>query len=155
MEQLSRFSDKTAATFSIIDTATIPGESIRYVLIAARHKGKWLFCRHASRQSWELPGGKRERGESARQAAERELREETGAERFGLIPVTAYSIIKSDVRHGMLYMAEVTTLNNALHHEIAEVKLSDSLPSKLRFPDIQPGLFAIAQNFVCLDNLLL
>lgn len=154
MEQPSRFSNEPTATFSMIDAAKIPDESIRYVLIAARHKGKWLFCRHAGRQSWELPGGKREQGESVRQAADRELREETGAEKFSLIPVTAYSIIKSDVRHGMLYMAEVTTLNNALHHEIAEVKSSDRLPDKLRFPDIQPGLFAIVQDFVRLDNLL-
>lgn len=158
MRQPSRFDKETdnevTATFDLIDANTLPNERIRYVLIATRYKGKWLFCRHASRQSWELPGGKREHGESPFQAAKRELHEETGAKEFSLTPVTAYSIIKSDIRYGILYMADVTALSGSLHHEIAEIRLFDGLPEELRFPDIQPGLFDFAHNFVCRNNLL-
>ncbi|MGD9483102.1 NUDIX hydrolase [Streptomyces sp. TRM70308] len=53
-------------------------EGAAYVLVVLRHRGRLLLVRVRRRGCWELPGGKIEPGESPREAAVRELREETG-----------------------------------------------------------------------------
>ncbi|MDQ0678325.1 8-oxo-dGTP diphosphatase [Arthrobacter pascens] len=47
-------------------------------LVVLRHAGKVLMIFNRWRQEWELPGGMIEAGETPRQAALRELEEETG-----------------------------------------------------------------------------
>jgi 8-oxo-dGTP diphosphatase len=47
-------------------------------LVAVRFEDSVLMIFDSWRRQWELPGGKREPGETARQAAMRELTEETG-----------------------------------------------------------------------------
>jgi 8-oxo-dGTP pyrophosphatase MutT (NUDIX family) len=48
-------------------------------LLAAHQLGRWLILRTAREHGrWQLPGGRAHPGESPRQAAEREAREETG-----------------------------------------------------------------------------
>ena len=48
---------------------------LKFAVIIARTNGKWVFCKHKERDTYELPGGHRERGEDILTAAERELRE--------------------------------------------------------------------------------
>ena len=50
----------------------------RGALVALWHDGEILLLRHSYRPGWSLPGGGIARGESAREAAARELREEVG-----------------------------------------------------------------------------
>ncbi len=69
-----------------------PDSALKYVVIVARHEGKWVFCRHKKRDTWEIPGGHIEKGESALEAAKRELYEETGAVNFSLTPVNIYAV---------------------------------------------------------------
>jgi 8-oxo-dGTP diphosphatase len=115
----------------------------KYAVIIARYGGRLLWCRHRDRQTWEIPGGHIEPGESAMEAATRELQEETGATDFTLQPVCWYSAWRADsMPHscGLLCVADVHALGD-LHNEIAEVRPFDGVPDALTYPDIQPRLF--------------
>ena len=52
---------------------------LRFAVIIARSRGKWVFCKHRERDTLEIPGGRREPGEDIGWTAVQELREETGA----------------------------------------------------------------------------
>lgn len=120
----------------------------KYAVIIARHNGKFLWCRHEARDTWEIPGGHVEEGETAIEAAARELQEETGAEDFTLVPVCWYSAFRaSSEPHslGLLCMADVHSLGEQ-HSEIAEVQALDAMPSALTYPQIQPYLLEEAKR---------
>ena len=121
----------------------LPDEGFTYSVIAARYLGQWIFVRHHERDTWEIAGGHIEKGESPDEAAGRELAEETGAGRFDLVCVAAYSVEKDGITgYGRLYFAEVSELDPLQENsEIAEIMLSEKLPQSLTYPDIQPHLF--------------
>lgn len=115
-----------------------PEEELKYAVIVARFQGKWIFCRHKERPTWEIPGGHREPGESAGEAASRELWEETGAVSAKIEPVCVYGFYDL----GMLFFAEVHELGPIPDaSEIREITFCDSLPEELTYPHIQPALF--------------
>ena len=119
-----------------------------FAVIMAKYEGQWLFVRHEDRTTWEIPGGKREPGESILKTAERELVEESGAMDFHLEPIMAYSVTRKNERsYGLLCYAEVLKLGNALELEICEVKPFDHLPQELTYPSIQPILFNAAIEY--------
>jgi len=55
--------------------------SLTHARVIARHEEKLLLVFDRHKQSWQLPGGAIEAGESARACAARELREESGHDR--------------------------------------------------------------------------
>ena len=125
------------------DPSFLPDARLIYSVIAAKLDKSWLFVRHNKRDTWEIPGGHIEADESADEAAGRELMEETGAIEFKLECVATYAVIKNgNTGYGRLYLAIISKLGSLNDvSEIAEVRMMDSLPENLTYPDIQPILF--------------
>lgn len=137
----------------------IPDELLKFAVIIARTKGKWIFCKHMDRETYEIPGGHREKGESIEAAAERELREETGAIDFTIRPVCVYGVrgqtrvsgASEGETFGMLFTAEVETLADELHSEIEKILITDELVDYWAYPLIQPKLIEEAKRRNCID----
>lgn len=127
-----------------------PGASLTYSVISAKHKGNWIFVRHQHRVTWEIAGGHIESGETADEAAARELMEETGAVKFELECLATYSVtIDGETGWGRLYLAEVFELGPIPDiSEIAEIRLSDKFPENVTHPLIQPHLFKRTVEFI-------
>ncbi len=126
---------------------------LKFAVIICKTNGKWIFCKHKERDTWEIPGGHREAGESMIEAAKRELREETGAVDFNITPICVYSVKgktrinknNSDESFGMLYFAEVFSFEE-IHSEIEKIMISDKLVDKWTYPLIQPKLIEEARD---------
>ncbi len=130
-----------------------PDESLQFAVIITRSDGKWVFCKHRDRDTFECPGGHREPGEPIEDTARRELREETGALEFDLSPICVYSVTgKNQVNEsgketfGMLYFSNVTSFETELHSEIERIVFLDDLPDRWTYPLIQPKLIEEAQR---------
>ena len=78
---------------------------LKFAVIIAKHNGKWVFCKHRERSTWEVPGGHREQGEDILETAKRELYEETGAINFEINPVsyTHLDVYKRQGYESMIY----------------------------------------------------
>ncbi len=114
----------------------------QFAVIAAQHQGKWVFVKHRERDTWEIPGGHIEKGETADDAASRELIEETGAIKFSIKPICDY-FVNTGNKSGTsrLYMALIDEIGPLPVSEIERVEYFDSLPEKLTHSEIQPILF--------------
>ncbi len=129
---------------------------LKFAVIVSRYQGKWVFCKHKMRNTYEIPGGHWEPGEDILATAKRELFEETGAAEFELRPVCVYSVQdesgteagNEEETFGMLYFAEIQTFQKLPNFEIESIKLFDGLPEALTYPFIQPFLFEKVRSFV-------
>ncbi len=128
---------------------TVENSLLKFAVIIARHKGKWVFCKHKERDTWEVPGGHREAGEDILDTAKRELQEETGASEFTLKSICIYSVTgKTRVNDdggesfGLLCVAEITEFSGKLDSEMEKVIITDELPNDWTYPLIQPKLMA-------------
>ena len=101
---------------------SINDSMLKFAIIIARHNGKWVFCKHKERNTWEAPGGHREDGEDILETAKRELYEETGAITFDITPICIYSVTAPDNFDGMetfgkLFFSDIHTFEKELHSE--------------------------------------
>ena len=66
---------------------SIDDKLLKFAVIISKINGKWIFCKHRERDTYEVPGGHRESGEDILSTAKRELMEETGAIDFTIKPI--------------------------------------------------------------------
>ena len=128
---------------------------LRFAVIVAKYKGKWVFCKHKERDTYEVAGGHREDNESIIDAAKRELYEETGACEFDLKPVSVYSVkginrvnASGEETYGMLYYADIKAMEELPDSEIEKVYLFDRLPTEWTYPLIQPILISTVEKVI-------
>lgn len=131
------------------DIGSVNEKDLKFAVISAIYKDKWLYVRHKERNSWEIPGGHREPGELINETAKRELFEETGCKVVDLFSICDYSMDDSVSKvFGRLYFAEVKEIGQLPISEVDEVKLFDNLPNNLTYVEIQPKLFEKTLTFI-------
>ena len=119
---------------------------LKFAVTVAKTNGKWVFCKHKSRDTLEIPGGHREPNENIIDTAKRELIEETGAIDFDLKPICVYSVIEKDnfdgeETFGLLCYADIKSFGK-INSEIERIIITDELPTNWTYPTIQPYLLA-------------
>ena len=130
----------------------VADELLKFAVIISKTNGKWVFCKHKERNTYEVPGGHREENEEILETAKRELKEETGALDFSVSPICVYSVIgKNKVNetgeetYGMLFFADIKTFENELHSEMEKILITDTLVENWTYPLIQPKLIEEAK----------
>ena len=102
---------------------------------------------------YETAGGNIKSGETPLEAAKRELYEETGAVKYDIEPVFDFTAPVSTnnltwYANAQVFFAQIHELGDIPDFEMAEVKLFDTIPDKMRFPKILPVLFEKIQTWL-------
>lgn len=131
----------------------VADELLKFAVIISKTNGKWVFCKHKERDTYEVPGGHREENENILGTAKRELKEETGALDFNVSPICVYSVTgKNKVNetgeetYGMLFFADIKSFEDELHSEMEKVLITDTLVENWTYPLIQPKLIEEAKR---------
>ena len=131
----------------------VADELLKFAVIISKTNGKWVFCKHKERDTYEVPGGHREENETILETTKRELKEETGSLDFTVTPICVYSVTgKNKVNetgeetYGMLFFADIKSFENELHSEMEKVLITDSLVENWTYPLIQPKLIKEAKK---------
>lgn len=132
----------------------VEDELLKFAVIISKTDGKWVFCKHKTRDTYEVPGGHREMGETIFETAERELREETGAIDFNISPICVYSVKGKtkvnekidDESFGMLFYANIFSFEKELHSEMEKIIVTNDLVDNWTYPLIQPKLIEEAEK---------
>ncbi|MDF2873578.1 MAG: hydrolase [Sporomusa sp.] len=121
---------------------TVEDSKLTFAVICARFNNQWIFVRHKDRDTWEIPGGHREYGETIIETAKRELFEETGALQFDLDIISDCSIeIYGGTRYGRLFYAEVQKIGKLPPLEIDQIEYFTEIPDHLTYPHTHPYLY--------------
>ena len=120
---------------------------LKFAVIVAKSKGKWVFCKQKGRETYECPGGHRDNDENILTTAKRELYEETGALEYTISPICFYSVngvdgaIQNDEEtYGRLFFADISKFGRLPDFEMERVDLFETLPEQWTYPKIQPKL---------------
>lgn len=111
-------------------------DNIEFVVIFTRYQGRWVYCWHKHRGSYEHPGGHVEQGETPLQAAKRELYEETGIRDCRILPLWDYEFIWEDRKgqnNGRVFYAEVFSLGELPESEMDRIEFFDTVPENYTY----------------------
>lgn len=111
-------------------------DNIEFVAIFTRYQGKWVYCWHKHRESYEHPGGHVEQGETPLHAAKRELYEETGIRDCRILPLWDYEFIWEDGKgrnNGRVFYAEVFSLGEMPESEMDRIEFFDTVPENYTY----------------------
>lgn len=116
-------------------------DKVSFVVIISTYRNKWLYVKHKKRNTLEVPGGKLKENESPKEAAKRELFEESGALDFLLVDICDYAMIDgSKEQYGRLYFADINELGILPDFEIEERKFLEDIPINLTYKEIHHQL---------------
>lgn len=119
-------------------------KNISIILVLARYKNKWIFCKHKKRDTYEIIGGHIEKGETIVEAAKRELYEESGAicDKFEILGYLAnYNM--SPFQYSALLYARIYKLETLPNYEMSEIKLFDNFPINTTYPETYTKILKI------------
>ncbi len=107
-------------------------EEYTRVICVSKYKDNYVFSYNKKRNGWEIPGGHIEENESWREAAKREMYEETGATKINIEPICVYKI--ND--YGILCFCEILEIGELPEeYEMEKLLFSKELPDNLTFPE--------------------
>lgn len=126
---------------------------LKYVVVCSIYDGKLLLSRRKDRATWETQGGHIEVGETAKEAAQRELFEESGVSDAELFPVCDYlGYNTTDWAYGEVFYACVHSIGELPKYEMAEIQLFDELPENLTYPKATPLFFEKTKSIIAKMN---
>jgi 8-oxo-dGTP diphosphatase len=145
IKNMKKFTDYHGNVVELSEKAVFG--SADHVLVLCSFRGDWVLTRHKIR-GMEFPGGKKERGETAEEAAVREVFEETGGRAENLLFLGQYKVHddqKSFVKS--IYFTELA--NMAVKNSYLETEgpvLLSRLPDNIKE---EPGF-----SFIMKDDIL-
>lgn len=106
-------------------------DNIGFVSIFTRYQGKWVYCWHKRRESYEHPAGHVEPNETPLEAAKRELFEEAGIKDCKIIPLWDYEYIWENGEgrnNGRVFYAEAQSLETLPISEMDHIDFFETVP---------------------------
>ena len=124
----------------------------KHVLIICKYNNKWLLTSHKER-GFEFPGGKVELGETAKQAAIREVMEETGGHIATINYVAQYFVSgKRDIVIKNVYFATIHKLSKQdTYYETDGPVLMDTIPGNVRYNSLYSFIMKDDVLDYCMD----
>ncbi|MBM7692976.1 8-oxo-dGTP diphosphatase [Peribacillus deserti] len=149
---MERFLDQNGCIVSYFEDDEDFLSKSRHVLVICSYKNKWVLTRHRVR-GLEFPGGKVEDLESIRDAAVREVYEETGGAAGSLYYLGSYCVECADNRfYKSIFFTKLKSLETRDHYlETDGPLLAEDLPVNLIEDDRFSFIMKDRVIEICLD----